>query len=466
MDSKVSRLGKNTLLVFVGNIGSKLIGLLMMPFYTSWLSVSDYGLSDIITVYVTFFMGIVTCCIGESLFIFPKGADIVKQSKYFSSGLCFLIMVLAVTALLFEGIDLWAGCFSVVNSFVDNIWLIYFMLVSQIVQQVSQQFTRSIDQMKVYSITGIVSTIFTAIFTFLMIPQFGVAGYVWSIILANIVAGLYSFFASSSYKFFSFKNYDKSFLKTMLKYSIPLIPNGVMWWLVNALNRPLMEHHLGMHDIGIFAIANKFPGILSMVFAVFTTSWQISVLEEFGKDGFVKFYNNVFKLVFLVLIIILISITFCSKLIVSVFASEDFFDAWQYVPFLTLGVLFANVSGFAGSVFSATKESKYFFYSSLWGAISAIVLNFILIPLYGIMGACLSVIVSFFVMAISRFIYSWKYLKISNVMFYFSLIAIMISEIIMFVEEVNFLFLLIPLMLIVIAVFFGIRNSVFALLNR
>ena len=56
---KYSRLGKNILLVFIGNVGSKLIGLLMLPFYTRWLSVEDYGVTDVISVYVSFFLGIV-----------------------------------------------------------------------------------------------------------------------------------------------------------------------------------------------------------------------------------------------------------------------------------------------------------------------------------------------------------------------------------------------------------------------
>ena len=71
--NKYKRLGKNTLLVFIGNAGSKLIGLVMLPFYTSWLSVEDYGVTDIINVYVSFLVSIVSCCIAESMFIFPKG---------------------------------------------------------------------------------------------------------------------------------------------------------------------------------------------------------------------------------------------------------------------------------------------------------------------------------------------------------------------------------------------------------
>ena len=56
--NKYKRLGKNTLLVFIGNAGSKLIGLVMLPFYTSWLSVEDYGVTDIINVYVSFWLAL------------------------------------------------------------------------------------------------------------------------------------------------------------------------------------------------------------------------------------------------------------------------------------------------------------------------------------------------------------------------------------------------------------------------
>ena len=68
--NKYKRLGKNTLLVFIGNAGSKLIGLVMLPFYTSWLSVEDYGVTDIINVYVSFLVSIVSCCIAKAIFLF------------------------------------------------------------------------------------------------------------------------------------------------------------------------------------------------------------------------------------------------------------------------------------------------------------------------------------------------------------------------------------------------------------
>lgn len=437
MSSRASRLGKNTLLVFLGNMGSKLIGFLMLPFYTHWLSTEGYGLADVLSVYVSFLIYLVTFSIGDALFIFPKDANKEGKTTFFSTGLSFMLLSFLVTSIIFFFIELLAADTDFHNSFTDNIWLIYFMLLSQALQQTLQQFTRSIDKMKVYSITGIVCTACTALYAFLLIPNHGVSGYIWSIVLANLTAALYTSLFSGALKFYNPMYISKQSLTEMLRYSVPLIPNGVMWWLVNALNRPIMEQNIGFQDIGIYAVANKFPALLTMVFSVFVTSWQISVIEEFGKDGYSTFYNKVFHLVFSLLLITFLSITLISKPLIMVFADADFYEAWKYVSILTLGVFFSNIAGFVGVNFSATRESKYYFYSSIASAVSAVILNFILIPLYGLWGTCISLLLSFVVMAISRLAFSWKYVKIENKTIYIIYILLATIYMILNILEVN-----------------------------
>lgn len=266
--NKYKRLGKNTLLVFIGNAGSKLIGLVMLPFYTSWLSVEDYGVTDIINVYVSFLVSIVSCCIAESIFIFPKGQKVEKQKQYFSSGIVFVLQAFFVSFLLFGTVDFVSSIYGFSNSFTDYLWLIYGLMAATLLQQFFQQFTRSIDKMIVYGMAGIVLTLLTAICSFILIPLKGVVGYVLSLILANLFTGVYSFFFSGSYKYCSPGSVNNEYCREMLQYSVPLIPNGVMWWLVNALNRPIMETYVGLHGIGLFAVANKFPGIIAMIFTI------------------------------------------------------------------------------------------------------------------------------------------------------------------------------------------------------
>jgi O-antigen/teichoic acid export membrane protein len=102
-------------------MGARVIGLLMLPFYTRWLSVEDYGTTDIINVYVSLLLGLVTACIAEAVFIFPKGQPVEQQKSYFSSGLCFAFLSLGITAVLFKAAS---GIFAykeISNRFTDNV---------------------------------------------------------------------------------------------------------------------------------------------------------------------------------------------------------------------------------------------------------------------------------------------------------------------------------------------------------
>lgn len=440
--SRFSRLGKNTALVFVGKLGSSIIGFLMLPLYTRWLGLEAFGKSDLINVYSSFLIILITCCISESIFIFPKDKERSVQTAYFTSSSVFLLSMFVLTALVLALIQMLSHIFDAQNIFIEYIWLIYIVSMSSALQQFFQQFTRSIDRMFVYSMTGLINAVSIAILAFVFIPQMGLIGYVLSLAAASLISGVYSFIASRSYEYIAVKTISKELIYTMLKYSIPLIPNGIMWWLVSSLNRPLMEQHLGISEIGIYAVANRIPAILTIVFGVFSTSWQISVLEEFGKEGFSEFYNRVFRLIFGLLLVLLVVITLSSKIIVTLLASNDFYEAWRYVPLLTLGSLLANVSSFCGTVFSATKESKYFFYSSILGAITSIVFNYLLIPTLGTYGVCIAFVLSFIAMAGSRIIFSGKYAKIDNICKDILLLSFTVIIIVLFLFDTPLVFLL------------------------
>lgn len=450
----IYNLGRNTFWVFIGNIGSKFIGLLMLPFYTHWLSVEDYGTTDVIMVYAMLLMSIVGMCLPEAIFIFPKGQERKCQQQYFTSGFIGSIVLFIITLFLFIVIKYLSPIFNWESSFIEYLWWIYIFLFTAFVQQYLQQFCRSIDKMRVYSFAGIIQTISTASLSFLLIPRYGVYGFMSSQISACIVTIFYILFASRSYNYYSFHSFSTDKLKEMFVFAIPLIPNGILWWLVSALNRPIMEGYLGLHAIGIFAVANKFPALLSMLFSVFMSAWQISVIEEFKTDNYKSFYNKVFKQLVNFSFFIFVLITLFSCNLVSLLSAENFADAAIYIPLLTLGALFSGVSTVIGGNFSATRESKYYFYSSIWGALVSILANFCLIPILHIWGAVLSLVVSFAVIMLIRNKYASKYVVVENKSYYFIVLlmcgclvlsSLLLSQYVQFM--IGFLFIMIVLYL-------------------
>lgn len=470
--SKYTQLARNTILVFGGGIGSKLITLFMMPLYTRWLSVDGYGTMDLITIYVTLLVSIVSFCIPEALFVFPCGESKDKQKGFFTSGLVFNFGTVILAFIVFSTLYILSNNYSWNNSFTDNIWLIYIMLITTILQQQVQQFTRSTNHMIVYSLTGLVYTLCVLIMSFYFVKQYGVSGYVLCITLANVISAIYCFIFSKIYEYISISSYNIEFIKEMLKYSIPLIPNSIMWWLVNALNRPVMEGELGMHDVGIYAVASRFPAVLSVLFTMFTASWQISAIEEFKSEGYSVFYNRIFKLSFNVLVCILMGIALSSKLLVGIFADVDFYDAWMYIPILTLATFISCMSAFVGVNFSASRTSKYFLYSSLFGALASICLNFMLIPVLKMWGACIAVLMSFGIIAILRIYYSKKFVQIEDRIYYIIMllgVTIIIISYTLNYQLLSYFISLVVLLYLIIAnrnELHMIRNKIVSLISK
>lgn len=81
----------------------------------------------------------------------------------------------------------------------------------------------------------------------------------------------------------------------------------------------------------------------------------------------------------------------CSAIIVSdkflakFLYSKNFYSAWQYVPWLTIAIVFGSLSGYIGGFFSAVKDSRQYAQSTIIGAVTNIVLNIFFTPLIGAM---------------------------------------------------------------------------------
>ena len=84
--------------------------------------------------------------------------------------------------------------------------------------------------------------------------------------------------------------------------------------------------------------------------------------------------------------------------------APDFRSAWIYIPVLTCAMVFFNFVSFLGSVYVVSKKTVWSFITSLAGALLNVVLNFLLIPIIGAMGAALATLASFVLVFILRVI--------------------------------------------------------------
>lgn len=388
----------NSIIFAIGNLGSKVITFLLVPLYTHYLSTMEYGIVDMVTTTTSLMLPIVSANIFESVLRFAIDKDENKQKVLTNSLLVGSIgSILSILLMPIIGI------------FITDKKLLFYLigiLVLQVFRSIFSQFARAIGEVKIFAIDGIVMTLITAISNifFLTILDLGIDGYLLSLILANLFSALYLIISLHIWKYINISTSNVAYSKILLQYSIPMIPNSIMWWLISASNRYFILFFVGASGNGIFAVANKIPGILNIFSTIFSQAWQLSAIEEYGNDNKSNFYTNVFNVYSGVLLVITGVIVTTTKIFMKYFLDEAYYAGWKLIPFLVIGVVFSSFSGFLGANYLASKETKGVFKTSIYGGFISLILNVILIPLLGIMGASISNMLSFFMMFILRYV--------------------------------------------------------------
>lgn len=404
-------LAKNTLYFTIGSLGSKVIGFIMIPLYTKWMNPDEYGIVDLIQTYNQILLLIVGLGIAEALIVFPIKKTKEDVQKQFSTAVLFHLCFCLLFFVIYGG--LYIIRLEFLNALNDIIWYAFFMLLSTTTSRLLQCFCRGLNRMKVFSLIGMIQALTVALFSILLIPKLSVKGYLIAIIASDVFTILFTLIYTKTYKYFSFFKFSKDVLLEMLKYSMPLIPNSLMWWLILALNRPLLERYHGVAMIGILAVANKLPTIIDMFYNFFHNSWIVTAVSEFNKDGFSKYYNQIFLFLVSFQTLICMIVVALSEYVFRLFIDSKYFDSIEYIPFMCFTVIISNIATFSTSIFNASKKTSYIFYSVIFATIISVFLNITLIPSFGIWGALISMFFAHFIAAISRILFARNTIKIT-----------------------------------------------------
>lgn len=381
----------NSVIFAIGNLGSKLISIILVPLYTYYLTTSEYGMVDIVTTTSNMLLPIISCCIYDAVlrFVMDKNQD---KDKVITNALLIVMIGLFILILLYP-VLVFLGILEGLLKYMIVI------LALQAFQAIFSQFVRGIGEIKIYALNGIIMTIVTGIMNIILLINFnlGIDGYLLSIIIGNIASIIFLVFAAKIYKHINIQEYNKHLMKNMLVYSVPLIPNAFMWWIINASSRYFILFFVGAGANGLFAVANKIPSLLSILNTIFFQAWQLSAIEEYDSKNKSEFYSEVFNYFSMVMFIGASAIIVVLKYIINFSVSNDYFTAWKFVPFLLLGVIFSSFSGFLGTNYIAAKQTAGVFRTSVIGGAVNVLSNIIFVPLIGTNGAGVSTMISFFV---------------------------------------------------------------------
>lgn len=425
-NKKTKTLLVNTGIFAIANILTKVISFILVPLFTYYLSTEEYGIIDTITVTSSLLLPLMTVCIYEAVLRFgmKKGID---KNEVMTASLFIVFCGVLVLLLAYPFV-----------SRIFGIKLLYLqfclILVFDEIISILNTFAKTIGKIAECAILSVIRTIvyLSLSILFVTVLRLKVDGYLVAIIISQFITiSIYVLKEKIWIYVNSYICFD--LLKSMLSYSIPLMINGVMWWVMQSSDKYEIIYFLGMSSAGIYAVANKVPSIITMLHSTFFQAWQLSAIEEFNSNDAARYYSMIFNkyanIAFLVSICLIISV----KPIFLYVLQSSYKVSWQYTLLLILASLFYSFSSFFGSVYSASERTMGALVTSTVGAILNIVLNFALIPFIGIQGASLTTFISYFVMWMLRVIDTRRIIRIRikwdqlSVNFIFTVVLIILS---------------------------------------
>lgn len=397
------RLIRNTGLIAVGNISTKLISFFLLPLYTSILTTAQYGTVDYIISISTFCVPFVTVLMDESMFRFLIDADDQESRENIIS-----------VALIISGIGgILISLFCIILFIVlQNSLILAFLcyILSSVIATLFSALLRGIgktDWFVLYNfVTGVVTVLLNVVF--IAILRWGVYGMLFSFVFAQIFVSFLTAIKIRIWKEVSFHSVKRGRVTEMLRYSVPMIPNSISWSVVNLSDRLVIMNILGASASGLYAVAYKFPTLMDTMYGFFYQSWKESSARALKVGDEQQFFKNVYIYLIDSLFAILILMTAFMPLVFHFMVNISYHSALVYVPILLTATFCSDLSGFFGGIFTAHKNTWILGTTTIWAAIINLALNLLLIKSLGIYAAAFATLLS------SYFIFQYRREKVKR----------------------------------------------------
>ena len=406
---KYKKLVSNTAILSIGTLASKVLVYLLLPLYTGCLSPAEYSAADLISQTANLLLPLLAVGMVDAIFRFAIDAEKGETEKVF----CVSTLMVAIGSVIALAL---IPIFEMTGFFAGYSWLIPLYVIASNFHLSAAHFIRGQGKTKLFSVQGIICTALTIALNLLFLLAFdmGVLGYVLSVVLSDAIMTVFLYIKEGLWRYLVPSNFDRAILGKMVRYSVPMIPTTVFWWITNVADRYMIAYFDGDAINGLYAVAFKVPTLLILVSGIFSEAWQYSAVTD-GNDGdrsgfFSRVFDSFQSIVFLGASCLVLMAKFFSKILLA----HSYYEAWQYMPVLIFATVFSSLVTFMSSVYVKHKRSVNSFVTAFIGASSNIVLNLLLIPKFSAQGAAVATLACYIIVYIIRSIDTQRYEKFST----------------------------------------------------
>lgn len=399
MDRK-KELVKSTAILMIGNMCTRFLSFLLLPLYTAIIETAEYGTFDLLISYASLFIPFVNWQLDQAVFRFVVESkdNQTRKNSIFSNILIFNVIQCIIFSIAISIIELYIEFY--------NLWFLIGYVVLNVIINFFLQFIRGIGNHFLYSVINFVSAAITIIsnILFLIVFKMGFIGLFIASNASNFIVLIVIIVCIRPSKFFKFSYCDKKIIKDMCKYSVPLIPNNIAWWVISVSDRTIVSYFLGVEQNGIYTVANKFSMIFIGFYNVVNMAWTESVSLHFEDNDRDVFLSEIITIFYRLFCCGCLCITATMPFIFPIMIDVKYDDAYNQILILLFAMLMQVIVGLYSTVYIATKDTYKIAMTSALSALINIVSNLILVNYIGLYAASLSTFLAFGTMALIRYI--------------------------------------------------------------
>ena len=390
--------GRNYL---TANIAAKALAFISIPVYTRLLTTEEYGIVSIFLSLAGLLASVMAWSMDRSISRYYFDQKSYEDFKQFNG----TALVLSVTAFLLNSIIIIVFA----ENFQDLVGLekgvIYLLIpfsLINVIRLMFQQIFGPQKKSKLIAKTSLYRVYSGFAFSIIFLLLFSSNKY-YGLIYGQILAGSFiSIYIIKKITPFFKICFKKEYIKYIFTYSVPLIPYALSGVIISEFGKIAIGSETGFANAGLYTIAQTIGSLVVIMITVTHQAWNPYYYEYMNSKNY-KQLDNDFVRIFKITVIIAFLIAAFGEEIGFLLAKKDFTQSLYLIPIFTIGYVFYQLSYTFIRNFGYSKSTQYMTITVLISGISNVLLNSLLIPIYGELGAAISFVGSYFIM----FLLAW-----------------------------------------------------------
>ena len=414
--SKLFELSRHSVIYGIGGLTSRFLAVLMLPLYTSYISVGDYGRVELL---MSVMAVAVTLIRGGANFGFIRFYFLEKEAEYrrrlirtvFWAQMAYSTLALTLCVVFASEISRllnvnWRPGASLHGSGTSLVIATAVLLWVNVNYAQLTNLFRAEQRSLAFSIATLLNIGITVPLTVILVVVYkhGPLG----IIVGNLSGTLVMFVALLAYRREQLGlQFDPKLLRTMNRFGVPLVASALAMWVTNFGDRfmlaKLLHGTYALHQLGQYSTAYKISSAMVLLFTAFQVAWPAFAYSIENENEAKRTYSFVLTYLMFIAAWAAVGLSLFAPWIVRLLARRSgYWPASDAVPALAFASVF--YAGFIVVTIATgrARQTQFNWIATTIGALFNFALNLWLIPAYGMLGAAYATLSAYVLLLVLR----------------------------------------------------------------